>query len=167
MVHELVRGGGFELSFLDHVDLVERLLRRFRRAERRADGSIYIQANNSSGIVPARLPDQPSLIRQDQWRAVIHGPGGLIDEVVAAEVIGVEKGAPGVLRLGEEITLGVRSPVDPASSTGFLPTDEDLEGFELVEIEEDEASEAPTARPASAKGASSDVWSRHERSAFA
>lgn len=105
---------------------------RFRvlQATRRADGSLYVPANGQSGLVPSDgLPQQPPAFELDQWVfAVTWDDNGLPDEIVAAHVVGADKGSPGRLIFDEEIPLGAGHGLPPAS---FIPdADDTLEGLD-------------------------------------
>jgi hypothetical protein len=133
--HPDVPGGGFELQFIEGFH--DRRY-RIRQAKRRGGGTLYVPTNNASGLAPADgHPDHPSLIDLDQWVfAVVRDNSGAIAEVVVSRVVGATEGLPGRLVFADEITLGSSDDRPP---TGFMPSDEDLDGFDE---EDDDYGEA-------------------------
>lgn len=117
-----VMGGGCEIRTLS--DGVDRRY-RLRRARRLDDGTLEVLASGDSAFA-----DDPRLFTKERWvLGVLYTPDDQISQVVVAEVIGFEQGSPGRLRLGPETCL--LDDVDGIAATGFVPTDDDLPGFEL------------------------------------
>lgn len=118
--------------------------RRFRvlQAKRLADGSLYVPANSQSGLIPVDgFPEQPPMYEIDQWvMAVVMAQHGLPEEILAAHIIGAERGSPGRLLFDEEIQLGSGHDTFPAS---FIPDDDDhLSWLDDDENDEDDGSAA-------------------------
>lgn len=122
-----IRGGGRELRTL--TDAVDRRY-RLRRGRRSAEGQLVVTANSESSL--AIDADEESMFGVEPWAFVwVLSAEGLIEEVLAAEVIGYEEGRPGQLVFGRLIHLGGGAG-DP-KQRGFVPSEEGLEGFESVE----------------------------------
>lgn len=123
-----VNGKGRELRFASN--LIDRRY-RVRRARRRADGEIIVPISADSALADhADDADLRSTLFGDQaledwlYLWLLSPDHGTIDEILAAEVIGVIEGRPGRLKLGSVISLGVTPDVGPRR---FEPTDEDLD----------------------------------------
>jgi len=99
---------------------------RLRRAERRADGSYSVPANSAAAWGTL---DEATLDIIEQWvLGFTVDERGSLDELFAAEVLGVEGGTPGHLKLGTPIPLGSGNGDDPKRR--FEPRDEGLPGFD-------------------------------------
>ncbi|WP_091764777.1 hypothetical protein [Blastococcus aurantiacus] len=115
-----VNGAGREFrSFSDGVDRRYRL----RRARRDDSGAFTVVANSSAAVMVA----DESLIPEEFWvLAYVLSDSFLVENVFAAQILGLEDGRPGRLILGKLTQL-----LGPDAPTGgFKPTDEELPGFE-------------------------------------
>jgi hypothetical protein len=98
---------------------------RLRRAERRRDGSYSIPTNNAAAWGTL---DEETLDITEQWViGFTVDELGFLETLFAAEVLGVEGGTPGHLKLSEAIVLG--SGGSSPFTRGFVPQDEGLDGF--------------------------------------
>jgi hypothetical protein len=87
-----------------------------------SDGKYRIVTNNVSTWGAF---DDDTLVFEEPWVfAYTTGESGL-EDIFIAHVDGITEGRPGVLILGQAITLGVQTP----PTKGFQPVDEDLPGF--------------------------------------
>lgn len=122
-----IRGGGRELRTV--TDAVDRRY-RLRRGRRNAEGELVVTANSESSL--AIDADEESMFGVELWAFVwVLSAEGLIEEVVAAEVIGYEDGRPGQLVFRRLIHLG-SAPGDSKPRV-FVPSDEGLDGFDVAE----------------------------------
>jgi hypothetical protein len=98
---------------------------RLRRAERRRDGTYSIPTNNAAAW--GTLDDETLDLLEHWVLGFTVDDTGSLETLFAAEVLGVEGGTPGQLRLGEPIILGTTggSPF----TRGFEPREEGLPGF--------------------------------------
>lgn len=97
---------------------------RLRRAEKRGDGTYVIPTNSAAAWGTL---DEATLDIVEHWvLGFTVDEAGALGDLFAAEVLGVDGGVPGQLRLGSAIHLG--SAASP--SYGFKPSDEGLPGFE-------------------------------------
>lgn len=116
------RGGACELVTSDG-ETIRRY--RLRRARRSKDGELIVTASEESSLV---AEGEDVLMAEEQWVfAWILDSNGLIAEVLVAEVIGYLDGRPGRLMLGRTIPLGTSDPLGPR---GFVPTEEELDGWD-------------------------------------
>ncbi len=99
---------------------------RLRRAERRTDGSYSIPTNSAAAWGTL---DEDTLDILEHWvLGFTVNDGGSLGELFAAEVLGVEGGTPGHLKLGTPILLGTGTHSGPARK--FEPRAEGLPGFD-------------------------------------
>jgi len=120
--------GGRELR------LVSDRARHFRllKAQQRADGRYFIPANSDSALAS---PTQPTLYERENWVfAWTFTEDVQIGDVFIAPNLGYVDGSPGHWDLGPITLLGTEG----APATGFTPTDEDLDGFDEIEVATDE-----------------------------
>ena len=119
-----VNGSGREFRTISGI--TERRF-RLRRGRRRPDGELVVAASADSALAGV---DEDSLLHQEQWVVVWVASGeDAVGEILVAQVIGYSEGRPGHLKLGPAIPLGTAAtPI-----VGFVPEDEELDGFELDE----------------------------------
>jgi hypothetical protein len=124
-----VNGTGREL-------IGERHRYRIRRAKRDAKEDLIVTVSSESSL---GMEEEPTLFPLTSWIfGWITNADGLIDEVIAAEILGILPGSPGRLLLGNVLHLGSDGPF----GGGFRPAEEDLDlGDEGEGREEDDADE--------------------------
>jgi hypothetical protein len=94
---------------------------RVRRARRDAKGNIVVTVSSESSL---GCEEELTLFPRTSWLfGWISDAEGLVAEVFAAEILGLEAGSPGRLILGSCLTLGSGGPFDGR----FIPADEDLD----------------------------------------
>lgn len=102
---------------------------RLRRAERRSDGTYRIPTNNAAAWGTL---DEETLDVLEHWvLGFTVDEAGALDVLFAAEVLGVEGGSPGHLKLGTPIVLGSGTGRSP--TRGFKPSEEGLAGFDELD----------------------------------
>ena len=106
---------------------------RLKNAKALSNGEYKIVTNNVSNWGDL---DEETLIFEEPWAlGYVLGKEGLA-EIFAAKVLGITEGTPGVLILGPAVELGHR----PMPSGGFVPAEEELEGFESESEKAEEAN---------------------------